>query len=85
MTNAEIIKGAAKIFRMCITATYNDQYGEDDGTMNVTMARLIKAVEWARKNNEEMAMRTVFTNISNGYNNNMTFAMIADNIIDTIF
>lgn len=85
MTNAEIIQGAAGIFRMCVTATWNDRFGEDDGTMNTTMARLMGAVEWARKNNEVEAMRRVLTNIANSYNVNADMSIIADEIINAIF
>lgn len=85
MTNAEIIQGAARIFRMCVTATWNDRFGEDDGTMNITMARLMGAADWARKNNEVEAMRCVLTNIANNYNVNPDMSIIASEIIDAMF
>ena len=85
MTNAEIIQYAAGIFRMCVTATWNDRFGEDDGTMNTTMARLMGAVEWARKNNEVEAMKRVLNNVAASYSTNIDMNIMADNIIDTIF
>lgn len=85
MTNQEIIQGAAQIFRKCIAATWNDRFGEDDGTMNVTLVRLMNAVKWARNNNEESALKGVLTNVAATYGCNMDMHIIADNIIDTIF
>lgn len=85
MTNAEIIQGTAKIFRMCVTATWNDRFGEDDGTMNITMARLMKAADWARANDEVVAMKTVLGNVASTYNTNMDMRIMADEIIDIMF
>lgn len=85
MTSAEIIQGAARIFRMCVTATWNDSFGQDDGTMNITMARLVKAVAWARENNEVEAMKRVLNNVAASYSTNIDMNIMADNIIDTIF
>lgn len=53
--------------------------------MNITMARLVKAVAWARENNEVEAMKRVLNNVAASYSTNIDMNIMADNIIDTIF
>lgn len=58
-TNEKIRMAAQSIFRQFVSASYNDIYGEDDGTMNICCSRMIKAVEWAKTNGEYDEMKQI--------------------------
>jgi hypothetical protein len=81
-TNEEILKAAAQIFRQCVSATWNANYGEDDGSANILLGRLLKAVEWAKANNEENALKVIIGNVMpKGFE----MAKIGMEISETIF
>lgn len=61
-TNEEIRTAAVRLFDATVIASYNDQYGEDDGSMNIGISRLMKAVAWAKANGEYEALKTICRN-----------------------
>ena len=58
-TNNEIRMAAQQIYRRMVSAAYCDKYNEDDGTFHILMARMIKAVAWAKGNGEYDTLRQV--------------------------
>lgn len=58
-TNEEIRMAAQAIYRQFVSASYNDNYGEDDGTMNICCSRMIKAKEWAKGTGEYDTMKQI--------------------------
>lgn len=83
MTNTEIRIAAQQIYRQLVIATYNDAYGEDDGSMNILTSRMIKAVEWAKENGEYDALKHICAGM---YRDPMSGMMgFADECFATIF
>ena len=58
-SNEQIRKAAQSIFRTFVTASFNDNYGEDDGTMNISCSRMIKAADWAKEKGEYATLKQI--------------------------
>lgn len=83
MTNAEIRMKAQQMFREFVTACWNDKFGEDDGSMNILLCRLMKAVEWAKANGEYETFRCYCLGYK--YGMGMEMAMIKQECYTTLF
>lgn len=83
MNNEQIRIAAQQIYRQFVSATFNDKYGEDDGMMNICMGRMIKAVEWAKKNGEYSAMKQICHQMFSKSGQEMR--MVADECFEAIF
>lgn len=82
-TNEQIRMAAQSIFRTLVSATYNDKYGEDDGTMNISLGRMLKAAEWAKANGEYDTLKSVCGQMFSAAGPDMRMA--ADEVFETIF
>lgn len=58
-TNEQIRIAAQQIYRQLVSAAYNDSFGEDDGTMNILLGRMMKAVAWSKENGEYATLKQI--------------------------
>ena len=82
-TNEQIRMAAQAIYRTFVSASFNDRYGEDDGTMNITCSRMIKAAAWAKENGEYNTMKQICGQMFSKAGQEMR--MVADECFEVIF
>lgn len=58
-TSEQIRIAAQQIFRQLVSAAYNYSFGADDGTMNILLGRMIKAVAWSKENGEYDTLKQI--------------------------